>query len=307
VSTRLTPRVVGLLLVPPLMWAGNAVVGRLAAGHVPPLALNAMRWVLAALILLPLGWRVLATPGARREIALRWRPLAMLGLLGIGAYNALQYSALTTSSVLNVTLIVASAPFWMLAIGALFYGARPTAREALGAALSVAGVVVVLSRGELAQLAGVRFVRGDLLMLVAAIAWSFYSWLLARPHPSIAPAARPASWNWAGFLLVQVLFGIVWAGAAAGFEQAVSPAPVQWSPWVLAALAYVAIGPSVLAYRCWGAGVAAAGPAVASIFANLTPVFAAVLSAAVLGEPPQGYHVVAFALTVAGIVASMNR
>lgn len=306
-STRLTPRVVGLLLVPPLMWAGNAVVGRLAAGHVPPLALNAMRWVLAALILLPLGWRVLATPGARREIALRWRPLAMLGLLGIGAYNALQYSALTTSSVLNVTLIVASAPFWMLAIGALFYGARPTAREALGAALSVAGVVVVLSRGELAQLAGVRFVRGDLLMLVAAIAWSFYSWLLARPHPSIAPAARPASWNWAGFLLVQVLFGIVWAGAAAGFEQAVSPAPVQWSPWVLAALAYVAIGPSVLAYRCWGAGVAAAGPAVASIFANLTPVFAAVLSAAVLGEPPQGYHVVAFALTVAGIVASMNR
>ena len=88
----LSPKVAGLLLVPPLMWAGNAVVGRLAAGHVPPLALNAMRWALAALILLPLAWRALATPQARREIALRWRPLSLLGLLGIGAYNALPSS-----------------------------------------------------------------------------------------------------------------------------------------------------------------------------------------------------------------------
>ena len=305
-SAGLSPRVAGLLLVPPLMWAGNAVVGRLAAGHVPPLALNAMRWALAALILLPLGWRALATPAARREIARRWRPLSLLGLLGIGAYNALQYSALTTSSVLNVTLIVASAPFWMLAIGALFYRTRPTPREAAGAALSLAGVLVVLSRGDLSQLAQVRFVAGDLLMIAAAIAWSFYSWLLARPHPLLAPAARP-DWDWAAFLLVQVLFGVVWAGVAAGVEHSVTQAGVRWSPMVVGVLAYVAIGPSVLAYRCWGAGVAAAGPAIASIFANLTPVFAAMLSAAVIGELPQTYHVVAFALTVLGILVSVRR
>ena len=305
-SAGLSPKVAGLLLVPPLMWAGNAVVGRLAAGHVPPLALNAMRWALAALILLPLAWRALATPEARREIALRWRPLSLLGLLGIGAYNALQYSALTTSSVLNVTLIVASAPFWMLAIGALFYRTRPTTREAAGAALSLAGVLVVLSRGDPAQLAQVRFVAGDLLMIAAAIAWSFYSWLLARPHPLLAPGARP-SWDWAAFLLVQVLFGVVWAGVAAGVEHSVTQAGVRWSPMVVGVLAYVAIGPSVLAYRCWGAGVAAAGPAIASIFANLTPVFAALLSAVVIGELPQAYHVVAFALTVLGIGVSVRR
>lgn len=305
-SAGLSPKVAGLLLVPPLMWAGNAVVGRLAAGHVPPLALNAMRWVLAAIILLPLAWRALATPEARREIALRWRPLSLLGLLGIGAYNALQYSALTTSSVLNVTLIVASAPFWMLAIGAIFYRTRPTAREAAGAALSLVGVLIVLSRGDPAQLAQVRFVSGDLLMIAAAIAWSFYSWLLARPHPLLAPGARP-DWDWAAFLLVQVLFGVVWAGVAAGVEHSVTQAGVRWSPMVVGVLAYVAIGPSVLAYRCWGAGVAAAGPAIAAIFANLTPVFAAMLSAAVIGELPQTYHVVAFVLTVAGIAVSVRR
>lgn len=305
-SGGLSLRVAGLLLIPPLMWAGNAVVGRLAAGHVPPLALNALRWLLAAVLLLPLAWRALATPEARREIRLRWRPLAVLGLLGIGAYNAFQYSALTTSSVLNVTLIVASAPFWMLAIGALFYRTRPTAREAAGALLSLAGVLVVLSHGDAAQLAQVRFVTGDLLMIVAAIVWSFYSWLLARPHPLLAPGARP-DWDWAAFLLVQVLFGVLWAGTAAGVEFALTGAGVRWSPMVLMVLAYVAIGPSVLAYRAWGLGVAAAGPAIAAIFANLTPVFAAMLSAAVIGELPQPYHLVAFGLTVLGILVSVRR
>jgi drug/metabolite transporter (DMT)-like permease len=87
----------------------------------------------------------------------------------------------------------------------------------------------------------------------------------------------------------------------------VTQAGIRWSPMVVGVLAYVAIGPSVLAYRCWGAGVAAAGPAIAAIFANLTPVFAALLSALVIGELPQGYHVVAFALTLLGIAVSIRR
>ena len=84
-------------------------------------------------------------------------------------------------------------------------------------------------------------------------------------------------------------------------------AGVRWSPWLVAALLYVAIGPSVIAYRCWGLGVAAAGPATPAFFANLTPLFAAMLSAALLGEPPQRYHALAFALIVAGIVVSSPR
>lgn len=303
---RITPRLALLLMLPPLLWAGNAVVGRLAAGHVPPLALNALRWAVALVLLLPIGWRAVATPRARAEVLRRWRPLAVLGLLGVGAYNALQYLALTTSTALNVTLIVSSTPVWMLAIGALFYRERPTTRAMAGAALSLAGVAVVLTRGDLAQLAGVRFVPGDLLMLAAALVWAFYSWLLARPPASIAPGARP-DWDWAGFLLVQVMFGVLWAGAAAGIEWAVAPAAIRWSPWVVLALVYVAVGPSLIAYRCWGLGVAAVGPATAGLFGNLTPLFAAVLSAAVIGEPPRPFHAAAFALIVAGILVSTGR
>lgn len=303
---RLTPRLALLLTLPPLMWAGNAVVGRLAAGHVPPLALNALRWLLALLLLLPLGWSALATREARREVLSRWRPLALLGLLGVGSYNALMYMALTTSTAMNVTLIASSLPVWMLAIGALFYGERPSRRAMLGAALSVAGVLVVLARGDPAQLAAVRVLPGDVLMIVAIIGWAFYSWLLARPHPSLRGDARP-QWNWAAFLLVQTLFGVVWAGAAAGVEAAVSPAPIRWSPLVAFTLVYVAIGPSLIAYRSWGLGVASAGPAMAAFFGNLTPLFAAILSAALLGEAPHAYHALAFALIVGGILVSMRR
>jgi len=296
----LTPRIALFLTLPPLLWAGNAVVGRLLVGSVPPLALSGLRWALALLILLPLGHRVLRDLPAIRQ---RWPYLALLGFLGVGCYNAMQYFALQTSTPINVTLIASSMPLWMLAVGALFYGEHPTRRQLLGALLSLAGVALVLSRGQPEVLLSLRLVPGDLLMLLAIALWAWYSWLLARPPAHMRGDARPP-WGWAELLLVQVLFGAVWAGAAAGVEAVVDPAPIHWSPWVLLALAYVAIGPSVLAYRFWGMGVATVGPAIAAFFNNLTPVFAAVMSAAWLGEVPRWYHVVAFVLIAAGIVVT---
>jgi len=305
-----TPRTALLMTLPPLLWAGNAVVGRLLVGSVPPIALNLLRWALAALILLPLGWRVLRRP---REIAARWPYLLALGLLGVSTYNSMQYLALVTSTPINVTLIAASMPAWMLAVGWAGYGERPAARQLAGAALSIAGVLLVIARGEPAALARVAFVRGDLYMLLAIVAWSFYSWLLVRP-PAVGRRAggddggtvAPA-WTWAEFLLAQTLFGTLGLAVAAGGEAALGAEPIRWSGWVAAALVYVAVGPSVIAYRCWGLGVATGGPALAAFFSNLTPVFAALLSAALLGETPHWYHAAAFALIVAGIVVSSGR
>ena len=302
-NAALTPRIAILLTLPPLLWAGNAVVGRALVGSVPPLALNGLRWSLALVLLLPLGGRVLRD---RAAIAARWKHLALLGLLGVGSYNALQYMAVQTSTPLNITLIAASAPVWMLLIGLLFHGERPGARAIAGAVLSLAGVTLVISRGSLETLRHVHLVPGDLLMLLAIALWSAYSWMLARPPASMRGEARP-SWNWAEFLFAQMLFGTAWAGILAGVETVAAPAPIVWSPGVLLALAYVAVGPSLIAYRCWGLGVATVGPAIAAFFSNLTPVFAALLSAALLGEAPRGYHLGAFALIAAGIVVSSTR
>lgn len=302
----LTPKVLLLLVIPPLMWAGNAVVGRAMVGEVPPLLLNALRWTLALALLLPLGWSALATAEARAGLLRRWRELLLLSLMGVGLYNTFQYAALITSTPLNVTLIAASTPMWMLAVGVLVHGERARAPAVAGALLSGLGAVVVLCRGDLAQLSRVQFARGDLLMLMAVISWAFYSWMLARPAPSLRGEARPP-WGWAEFMLVQALFGMVWTWLFASAEHLLSPARVVWSWGVVAAVAFVAVGPSVLAYRCWTGGVAAAGPAVASMFGNLTPLFAALMSGALLGEWPQGYHVAAFGLIVAGITLSALR
>lgn len=303
----LNPRLALLLTLPPLLWAGNAVVGRLMVGSVPPLALNALRWSLAFLLLLPLGWRLLARPAALLQ---RWRYFALLGLLGMGCYNALQYAALRSSSPLNVTLIAASLPVWMLSLGALVFRVPPTRRQLIGASLSLLGVAFVIARGDPAALARVHFVIGDLLMLTAVFIWALYSWLLVRPPAHMQADARP-DWNWAESLLAQMVFGLGFAGLMAGVEQTVLtatlPEPIRWGPGLAATLAFVAIGPSLIAYRCWGLGVAQAGPAMAAFFGNLTPVFAALMSAALLGEWPQWYHGVAFALIAAGIIVSARR
>jgi drug/metabolite transporter (DMT)-like permease len=302
-TVRLSGRTVFLMTLPPLLWAGNAIVGRLLVGSVPPVTLNFLRWALAALLLLPLAWRTLRQP---REIAARWHYLAALGLFGAGSYNALIYLALVTSTAINVTLIAASVPVWILGIGALAYGERPSRRQLLGTVFSLAGVAVVLTRGELAALAQLSFLPGDLYVVGAVIAWSFYSWLLARPPASMRAPLRPA-WDWSAMLLLQTIFGLVFAGGTAIVEQSLGAEPIVWNGWVIGALAFIAIGPAIIAYHCWALGVAVAGPGLAALFSNLAPVFAALMSTAAVGEVPRAFHALAFALIAIGIVISTER
>jgi drug/metabolite transporter (DMT)-like permease len=226
----------------------------------------------------------------------------MLGLMGVGCYNALQYLALHTSTPLNVTLVAAGMPMWMLAIGALFFGQRIKRMQAVGAVLSMAGVLVVLSRGQLDMLTKVQFVPGDFYVVLATIAWAFYSWLVAQPKD--VPEIRN---DWAAFLMAQMVFGLGWSGLLAGGEWALTSASIIWGWPLAAALLYVSVGPALLAYRCWGLGVQRVGPAIAGFFSNLTPLIAAVLSAAFLGELPHLYHAAAFVLIAGGIVVSSKR
>lgn len=296
---RLTLATAALLTIPPLLWAGNAIVGRLVAEYVPPLTLNFLRWVLAFALLLPFAWRVLR-PGS--GLWPHWRRYAVLGLLGVGLYNSFQYLALQTSTPINVTLVASSLPIWMMAVGRLFFGTAVTRRQMGGALLSIAGVACVLSHGQWAQLLALRLVPGDIFVLLATVAWAFYSWMLMRTN---APAGIRQ--DWAGFLLAQMVFGLVWSGAFAAAEWHWSAAVIHWTPAVIGALMYVAVFPAIVAYRSWALGVERVGPNIAGFFNNLTPLFAALMSAAFLGEAAQPYHVLAFVLIVGGIVFSSGR
>ena len=298
-NSSLKPSTAAMLSLPPLLWAGNAIVGRLCSDLISPFALNLLRWSIAFVVLLPLAWKVLRKDSPIWPL---WRQYMLLGLLGIGCYNALLYLALKTSTPLNVTLVSSSMPVWMLAIGRLCWGIAVSRRQLYGALLSILGVVVVMSRGDLHSLLNLRFVAGDLFMVLATIAWAFYTWLLSRTHEP-----REVKAHWARFLLAQMVFGLLWSALFTAGEVAMGEFRFVAGWPLFAALLFIAIGPAILAYRFWGMGVQRSTPAIAGFFGNLIPIFTALLSILILGETPHLYHGIAFALIVAGIVVSSRK
>ena len=282
-----------------LMWAGNAIVGKILVQSSSPVFLNTIRWGVTALILLPFAWRVFGSASPLWQSSKRF---ALLSLLGVGSYNVLLYLALKSSTPINVTLIGASMPIWAIVIGALFYKEQPNIKQIIGAVISLIGVTVVIVRGELERLIEIEFVAGDLLMVLATILWGAYSWMLSHPKES-----TERTWPWSYFLLAQVGFGFCWSLGFAVTEWQLEYSYFTWSWPTVLMIIYVIIGPSLIAYRCWGLGVSGAGATVATFFTNLIPLFTAILSTLLLQKPPELFQGVAFALILAGIYLSIQK
>lgn len=293
---RLTASTTALLVAPPLFWAGNAVLARALVGEFPPLALSFWRWALAFIVLAPFA----ARPVWRHRAAIRayFPLLAWTSLLGVGCYNSLQYLALQTSSALNTTLIGASGPIITLLVGAAFFAAQVTRRSWIGAALSLAGVLWVIARGEPSNLLRLQFATGDLVMLVATLTWSIYTWLLRKQRPPLPLSA---------FLAVQIALGSLMILPFYVLEWLITQQTPAATPSNFAALIYVALLPSLAAYYCWDRGVMRAGAVLPMYFTNLTPVFAALLSYLLLDDPIGAYHLVGGVLIVAGIHLATER
>jgi len=282
-----------------LMWAGNAIVGKILVQSSSPVLLNTIRWGVTALILLPFAWRVFGSASPLWQSSKRF---ALLSLLGVGSYNVLLYLALKSSTPINVTLIGASMPIWAIVIGAMFYKEQPNIKQIIGAVISLIGVTVVIVRGELERLIEIEFVAGDLLMVLATILWGAYSWMLSHPKES-----TERTWPWSYFLLAQVGFGFCWSLGFAVTEWQLEYSYFTWSWPTVFMIIYVIIGPSLIAYRCWGLGVSGAGATVATFFTNLIPLFTAILSTLLLQKPPEPFQGVAFALILAGIYLSIQK
>jgi len=279
------------LTLPPLFWASNAVLGRMVADTIGPLVLNTMRWVLAGLFLLPFALRPLIAH--RQVLRERWRMLALMGFLAIGAYNSLQYLGLQTSTPLNITLIGSSGPVFIVVLGALFFREPMTRRQIGGGLLSMLGVLAVLARGEPAALLGMRINAGDLYMLLATVCWSFYTWLLRR-H-------RPVELSQYELLLVQIGWGVLFFLPLTLGEIWLGIMPTRWDGESALVMVYVALFPALISYVCWDRGVARVGAQLPVFFTNLTPLFTAVMAALLLGEAPHSYHLLGLLLIIGGI------
>lgn len=277
-----------LLVVTMLCWGGNFVVGRWVVGHVPPLTLAALRWTGASLLILPLAWPHLTRdwPLIRAHAAM----LVFLGVMGSGVFNTIQYIALGMTTATSAAVINSSGPVMIALAAVLFFGTPLRPAQAIGIAISLVGVGVVLSRGELAALAGLGHSRGELLMVVAVVGWAFYTSLLHK-----RPAIHPLSFAALTYMVAAAL------NAPLALAELASGVPFDWTASSLAAIAYVAVFPSLIAYLAYARGVEIIGATRAGVFMHLIPLFAGLLSMIFLGEAPHAYHAIGFALILAGV------
>ena len=173
-----------LLSLTSLFWAGNTVLGRFIAGHVPPITLAFIRWGGAFLILLPFAALHLVRdwPIIRNALGL----MIVLASTGFSAYNTMAYYGLQYTTAINGLLLQSIGPLFVALWTFALFGDRLTARQAGGICVSLTGVLVIICHGSLSVLTGIGFNRGDLWFLIALAIYGFYTaWLRKRPpmHP----------------------------------------------------------------------------------------------------------------------------
>jgi drug/metabolite transporter (DMT)-like permease len=283
-----------LLSITALCWAGNAIVGRLAAGHIPPVTLSFLRWFFAFLLVLPFAWSHLVKDWSaiRGKLGL----MIVLSITGIGAFNTLQYWALEHTQALNTLLLQSAAPLIVAVWSLIILRVRLTAAQAFGVLLSLFGVLTILLRGDLTTLSNIQFNKGDLIFMVALVIFGLYS-VLTLKRPAIH-----------GLSFLAFTFG---CGAASLiplqiWELSARPVMALDGPNLLT-LFYVAVFPSTIAYLCFNRGVALIGANRAAPFFHIVPVFGSIMAMAFLGERPRLFHFLGFALVLSGVFVASRK
>jgi drug/metabolite transporter (DMT)-like permease len=278
-----------LLTLACLFWASVFVLGRATRDTIPPMSLTLLRHVVAAGVLLALAWRPLRTEW--RLLLASWRWILVLGLMAIGLFPALLLLALARTTALNGSLINSIQPVMTVGLAYLAIREPVSPRQAAGIILSLAGVVVIATRGAPGAASAIDLNTGDLLVMLCLFLWSLYSIGLRHIPASLSPSV---------LALAIVLTGLPFSVPFMAMEVA-GGRIATFDATTLGAIVYFGVFPSALALLFWNRGVAALGPNRSAIFVHLIPVFGAIMAIAFLGETPRPYHAVGIAVVIAGV------
>ncbi len=290
-SARQGPAFAGLLIAV-LCWSGNALVGRAFHDSIPPLSLSFWRWVLATSLLLPFVAKGIWTHRAALRAA-GWR-LPVLAAMGIASYNSLLYTAAQSTEAINLTLVNTCLPLATFIGAGFLLGEWPLRRAWFGMAVAAGGLLYLISRGSWQTFASLSFQRGDLIMLLAVLAWALYTLLLRRwaRHLLVPPLVLLGVLMLLGLPLI-LPFYLLELGRVGGFAL---------TPSNLAAIGYTAVFASLVAYVGWNHGVKIVGAGRAAMVMYLMPVFTALLGWVLLGEALRTFHWIGGALIFAGLL-----
>ena len=286
---------VPLLVLPPLFWAGNFVVGRAVRGDIPPLSLSFGRWAVALAVILPFAWQHM-----RRDLPLYKQypaKIVAVSLAGVASFNTLVYMGLHHTTTTNALLLNSCIPVLIMFFGVLFYRQTLLPAQIGGLVLSMSGVLSIILHGEWDNLLAMQFNSGDLIVFAAMICWALYTlWM----------KTLPTEINRIGLMAVQIIIGLV-ALTPLWLWETASGAEIVFSPSALLALAYVGLFPSVAAYLLYTMAVEKVGPVRTGLSVHLIPVFGVLLSVLFLSETLHSYHLIGIALIACGLVLSDRK
>lgn len=277
-----------LMLLPGLFWAGNAIVARSVAAEIPPIALAFWRWTAAAILIAPLAW-----PHLRRDaapMARSWPIMLVLTALGISIFNTFLYIGAHTTTAINIVMLQTAMPIVVVIATFLIFRETLTGSQAAGIAASFLGTLTLISHGDPAILLHLDFKRGDLWMLAAVVSYAVYTALLR-----LRPPVHGLSFVFATFALGATLLLPFYV------TESLLLRTMPVSLHSAAAIGYVAVFASILAYLAFNRTVELVGANTAGLTVHLVPVFGTILAVLLLGEEVHAYHGVGIALIGLGL------
>ena len=281
----------GLLTLTALLWAGNAVTSRWAPGHISPQVITTLRWAVACTVLVPFAGRKLAA--AWPLLRLHWLRILLMGGLGYTAFNCLFYAAGAYTGAINLALFQGAIPVLVILLNRVAYRVPVTAGQMAGVVLTLIGAGLAATHGDLTVLTHLAFNRGDVLVFGACLLYAGYTIFLPT-RPKVPGLAFFAAMAVAALLTSLPPLAVEWATG-----HAVWPGLEGW-----AMVAFVGLGPSLLAQLFFMRGVELIGPNRAGLLVNLVPIFGAVLAVLLVGEPFGATEGIALALVLGGIACA---
>lgn len=281
-----TPHVV--LTLATMMWAGHTIAARISVNEISPMLLMELRWILCLLVLIAFCWKQLISQIPAVKERLGW--VFMMGAFGMAGFTVFFILAAQHTTAVNLGITQGSIPAFVMLIGLVVLRTKISFLQICGLALSLAGVVLLVSGGSFSVIKSVQFNVGDLLMLIACLCYAGYTVGLSR-RIVMSPVLMLAFFSAAAVVTLTISTAIEYAQGSL-----VMPGLKGWLIVI-----YCAIFPSLLAQVLFMRGVELAGSNRAGLYVNLVPVFAALFAVIILGEVMYFYHILSLAFVLGGI------
>ena len=279
-----------------LFWAGNFIVGKTASlNEIPPISLNFYRWLIAWFILLPFTYKELIEK--KEYIIKNIGIFIILGITAVSIFNSALFYSLKFTQVITGVLMISVVPVMIIFFSTLLKIEKTNIFQIFGVALSLTGVVLIITKADIEILKKLDFNRGDLTMLIAMFSWSIYSALLKKKKYELSQIT---------LLQVVIGFGVIILIPFYFIDINIGNEIKFDIPFFLI-LTYVVLFPGLISFFLWIKGVGLIGANRAGVYLHLMPILGAIMAMMIFGEKILFYHFVGAIFIIAGIVLSNKK